>query len=366
MKVVMRWMMLFVGWVCSPLSAQDVLVLDPAALAASGIRHQALVAMQGQLEIRLPARVAVPNDRLRVVSAQVPGIVTSLEVGDGEPVRVGQPLARMHSVELAAMESEHLVAMAQFALADSAMARDRDLFGQGIIARRRFDDTQAQWREARVALDHSRTRLTLAGLDAPQIATLERTRRSTGMLTVAAPIDGVVLTQSVSTGEQVALATPLYTIGNLDVLWLEIHTPQSVAAQVRLGDRVQIPESPVAGEIIAIGRRIHEADQGVLLRARVVPGRALLLPGQFAEAVLTIASSASPLYAVPIGALAYLDAQPHVFVWTGSGYRAVAVSIISERGDRPVVQGALSANAEVAVSGVSALKAMIKGMGSGE
>ena len=362
----MKWLMMSLLCGAGSLGAQEELSLDAARRAAAGIRSETLVAVDDALPIRLPARVAVPNDRLRVVSARVPGIVEILEVGEGEPVAAGQVLARIHSTDLAVLESDHLSAMARFALANAAMTRDRDLHDQGIIARRRFEDTQAQWREAQVALDHSRTSLKLAGLDPTQIQALERIGRTTGTLSITSPIAGVVLTQSVTAGQQVAVADPLYTVGDLRELWLEIHAPPAVAARLRLKDRVHIAQPPAEGEIIAVGRQIHSADQGVLLRARLTPNVPTLLPGQFVETMLEIRPGQGEFYEVRGAALVYLDNKPHVFLETPAGYRPVPVTVVSETGDRRIIQGALSATDKVAVAGVASLKAMISGLGGGK
>ncbi|HET7687785.1 MAG TPA: efflux RND transporter periplasmic adaptor subunit [Candidatus Macondimonas sp.] len=366
MKAWTKWLMVLLWCGMGSLGAQEELPLEAARRDAAGIRSGPLVVVDGALPIRLPARVAVPNDRLRVVSARLPGIVEILEVGEGEPVAAGQVLARVHSADLAAMESDHLSAMARFALANAAMTRDRDLHDQGIIARRRFEDTQAQWREAQVALDHSRTSLKLAGLDPTQIQALERIGRTTGTLSITSPIAGVVLTQSVTAGQQVAVADPLYTIGDLRELWLEIHAPPTVAAQVNLKDRVRIAQPPAEGEIIAVGRQIHSADQGVLLRARLTPNAQTLLPGQFVETTLEIQADQGELYEVPGAALAYLDNKPHVFLETPGGYRPVPVTVVSETGDRRIIKGALIPTDKVAVAGVASLKAMASGLGGGK
>lgn len=362
----MRWTILTGALIGASAESRGELAVTAAQRSASGIRTEVPAVVQDRLEIRLPARVAVPNDRLRVVGARVPGIVASLVVGEGEPVTVGQTLAQLHSPELAAMESEHLTSMSRLALADAAMKRDRELHDLGIIARRRFEDTEARWREAQVAFDHSRTRLELAGLDHRQIQELERTRRSTGTLAVTAPISGVVLVQSVNVGQRVTLDSPLYTLADLRVLWLEIHAPPAVAARVRLGDRVHVDNGAVAGEIIAVGRQIHETDQGVLLRARVVPGETVLLPGQFVEVALGVKYTTGTAYEVPAAALAYLDGAAHLFVQTPTGFRPVPVTVVSENGGRRIVEGAIAAHDRVAVAGVAALKALASGMGGGE
>jgi len=62
----------------------------------------------------------------------------------------------------------------------------------------------------------------------------------------------------------------------------------------------------------------------------------------------------------------YLDNKPHVFLETPAGYRPVPVTVVSETGDRRIIQGALSATDKVAVAGVASLKAMASGLGGGK
>jgi len=53
-----------------------------------------------------------------------------------------------------------------------------------------------------------------------------------------------------------------------------------------------------------------------------------------------------------------------VLVRTPRGFRRVPVAIVSEGLGRVVVSGALQANDQLAVEGVSALKAMLSGTGA--
>jgi len=46
-------------------------------------------------EFGLAARVAVPNDQLRVVSAPVAGLIETLDVAPGQSVKKGPPVARL-------------------------------------------------------------------------------------------------------------------------------------------------------------------------------------------------------------------------------------------------------------------------------
>ena len=93
MKPCLRWTILASALIAAPALAREELAVSAEQRIASGIRTERPAVAGDRLDTPLPARVAVPNDRLRVVGARVPGIVTALMVGEGEPVTAGQTLA---------------------------------------------------------------------------------------------------------------------------------------------------------------------------------------------------------------------------------------------------------------------------------
>ena len=83
---------------------------------------------------RLPARVVIPPQQERVVSAPSGGLVTELRVGVGDSVTRGQELATLESPSLISLQRDYLQAGTRLRLAQADLARDRKLFKDGIIA----------------------------------------------------------------------------------------------------------------------------------------------------------------------------------------------------------------------------------------
>ncbi len=335
----------------------NLVEISPDNRAAFGIVTAAPVAAEATLSRRYPAKVAVPNRQLRVVSAPQNGVLEALLVAEGETVREGQELARLRSPDLLRTQNDYLEAWNRLQLAGSELRRNRKLSREGIVAERRLLESQAAYRQIETSLDRHRQRLELAGMSDKDIQILRRERKLDSSLPVRAPMDGVVLAQHVSTGQAVAAADPLYRIGRLTPLWLEVHVPVKRIAGVRESDPVRIPELDLSGRVITIGRMVHAEDQGVLVRAEIHHGASQLRPGQFVEVQLSEAAAEQDLWRVAEAAVLRNAGADYLFLVRAEGFEAVPVQVRAEEEGYKVVSGALDADERVVVRGIAALKA---------
>ncbi|NEX22554.1 efflux RND transporter periplasmic adaptor subunit [Thiorhodococcus mannitoliphagus] len=345
-------------------SAADLITLDAEQQRAFGIDLIAPLAAEARLSRRYPAEVAVPNRQLRVVAAPQGGVLETLRVAEGEQVAAGQVIAELRSPDLVDTQSQYLESLIRLELAESELARDRKLHQEGIIAERRLLQSQSKQRELATLVEQRHQLLELAGLDAADIETLTRTRRLTSTLPIHAPIAGVVLEQMVSTGQSMTAADPLYRIGELDPLWLEIHVPVGQLGGLAVGNQVFLTRQGTAGKIITIGRMVHGRDQGVLVRAEIHEGSRELRPGQFVEVQLMAAleeganaGETAQGWRLPSSALVRDGEATYIFIAREGGFAAEPVTVVGEEEQSVVVNGALVAADQVAISGVVALKA---------
>lgn len=329
---------------------------------AAGIETAPLAAGTGMLP-GLPAQVVVPNEQLRVVAAPLPGLVTQLLVAPGETVRQGQPLARLASPALLQAGREYLDAAQLAQLAQRQAARDSALADEGIIAAARAEASLVAQRQAAAALAEKREALRLAGI-AP--ASLQAPgARLPSEIAIAAPIDGVVLEQHAAPGQRVDAAAPLFRIGRLQPLWLEIQVPAALAAQLREGSAVEVAGSAAAGRVINIGRAVAGGSQTLQLRARIDRGAEHLVPGQMVEAMLQ--QPADGAFLVPQAAVVRHQGRAWIFVAAGDAFRPLAVTPQGQAGDRVLLRGAgLEPGLRLAVRGTAALKAAWLGIGREE
>lgn len=310
-----------------------------------------------------PAEIIVPIGQERVISAPQAGLIDQLFVAAGQSVKKGQALAHLTSPELLSLQRDYLQAMTKKRLADKALARDAELLKEGVVAERRYFETQANHEEATAMLAQCRQTLRLAGMGDDAIAKL---RPESGMhsgITLTAPMDGQVLEQMAAIGQRVDVSAPLYRIANLRKLWLEIHAPLEGLPFVNPGMQVSVPKLQASGKLIAVIRNVNKSDQTLHLRAEITSGAEKLSPGQFVETLIQIGGEGH-YFSVPKSALARQGADTVVFVQRPTGFAAMPVKVISEQGEAAVVDGKFSGKEKIAVTGISAIKGAWIGLGA--
>lgn len=345
-----------------PWARSQEIALTTAQAKALGVTTIVAQAQASGEATGLAAQVMVPNNQLHVVSTPLPGLVESVMVAVNERVKRGQLLARMQSSALAEAQRGYLQAATQTQLARANLDRDEKLAAEGLIAESRLLSTKAHHVEATALLAERRHALKLAGMTDAAIAALLTGNAISSSVTIAAPVDGIVIEQVAQAGQRLEAYTPIYRIAKLDPLWLEIQVPLARAAGVHEGARVRVPSVEASGRIISVGRGVTPESQTVMLRALISVNAARLRPGQYVEATVATADADILQWRVPNGTLIRHQDRLLVFVKTPKGFRAEPVTMINEGAQSSVVAGRLE-NAAIAHGGIAALKARLLGIG---
>jgi len=330
-----------------------------------GITVTPLVKANGISGQLVQAQVTVPPSQLRIISASLEGMVEQLTVSEGDHVKAGNVIAKLQSPQLLGLQRDLLQALSQQRLALSEWKRDEELFNEGVIAQRRYLETQSRYQEQNAALEERRQALRLAGMDKRDIDQLEKSRQMSTQLNVRSPINGVVLERMSEPGRRLAVADPLYRIADTSQLWLEIRAPIEAVRNLTVGSAVQASGQPVSGKVIAVGHDVDASSQTVLVRAKVTEGTQLAWPGEFLQVSLATAAS-TPLYQIPIAAVVRSGSRSVIFVQDKDGFTAVAVKVAASQGGNAVIEGQLQGNERIAVTGIAAIKGAWLGLGGGE
>jgi multidrug efflux pump subunit AcrA (membrane-fusion protein) len=265
-------------------------------------------------------------------------------------------MARIQSPTLLELQSEYLEVHTRYQLAKSNYDRDKQLNKEGIIAERRLLESKAQYQELLTTLARVKRMLELSGMDEPSLAALRSNRKLDSTLIVTAPFEGVVLEQMTTAGKRVEAADPLYRIASLKPLWLEVHVPLEQVADIKPGQTVIVPSLNVSGPIVTIGKMVHGADQGVLIRAEIHNGAEKLRPGQFLQVQLAVTSE-QKYYRVPRSAVTRFEDNSYVFSAQADGFLPVQIKVISEETNALIIQTEIAALTRIAISGTAAIKA---------
>ena len=182
----------------------DVVKLDAAAAAEAGI--VVATAEIGTLAetLSLPAELRFDADRVARVAAPVSGLVSRLDKGEGDTVRRGERLALLSSRELAELKADFLTAKSAENLAASSLAREERLFADQITSEADLDAARAALVSARVAREAVENKLHAVGVsDAVLNGLTDAPDGALANAAILAPIDGTVISRSVSLGSSV-------------------------------------------------------------------------------------------------------------------------------------------------------------------
>ncbi|MEE4185291.1 MAG: HlyD family efflux transporter periplasmic adaptor subunit [Gammaproteobacteria bacterium] len=183
-----------------------------------------------------------PNDRLQEINALVSGRIEEWYVRDGSRVVVGDPIVRIVDNDprlLERLKAERDQAVAKLEALDNAIDtaeidvnRMRDLFDQGLAARREFE-------QARIKVQELRSRMAEAAAELTR-ADINLSRQSAQI--VRAPRNGVIL--KVSASEATAFVSPGDVVASFvpdnAIRAVELYISGRDVALVRPGDKVRL------------------------------------------------------------------------------------------------------------------------------
>lgn len=219
-------------------------------------------------------RVTVDEDgktRIRqkyVISAPVAGKLYRIELEEGDPVKTGatvlaridpgdpalldpraqaEAVARVRTAEAAHRQAEASLERASEALelATHEYARARELIKTNATPQAKFDEAEHRERIARADVRSAEFALTVAAfeIELAKAGLISTQSKSTGSgqpetLTIAAPVDGVVLRVLQENAGVVSPGTPLLEIGDPRDLEMEIDVLSTDAVRIRPGGMV--------------------------------------------------------------------------------------------------------------------------------
>lgn len=201
----------------------------------------------------------------------------------------------------------------------------------------------------------ARQRLRLMGMSDGLIASVERSGRPNGVVTITTPISGTIQTLDARAGVTLAMGQTLAQVSGLGTVWLNAAVPEARAGDVRVGQNASttlagFPGERFAGRVIAI-LPTTQADSRTLTVRIELPNRdGRLRPGMFASVAL--GGDAKPALLVPSEAVIRTGRRTLVMLAAGDGrYHPAEVRIGREAGGETEILAGLSPGENVVVSG---------------
>lgn len=243
------------------------------------------------------------------VRAPVDGVIASIAVSRGDPIRRGQSLVVLQSeAERASVEVASLRAAAQGAI---SAARNRIDYTTKKLAR--LSDLRKENFSTQQALDEATAEMKLAesdlqlAIEARDLARadLKRAQEQLALRTIAAPFNGVVVDRMLNPGDLAESGSgrkPALRVAQIETLRADVALPAALFAQVRSGARASVTASVGGGTYQAtlrsVDRVIDSASGTFIARLEVQNPQGQVPPGARCTASIDgITAAARPVAA---------------------------------------------------------------------
>ena len=341
-----------------------VINLTDAQIETAGIELAPV--QDGTLAHRIvvPGTIVPHADRIARVSVRLFGTVAELHKKLGDPVVKDEVVAVLDSRDVANAKSEYLAARLTSALNQDLYARDKEMFERHVMAEQLVLRSRNAVAQAKMNVDIARQKLFAIGLTETEIAALPGQPEATLRLQdVRSPISGRVVERKVILGAAVGrdqLETELFTVADLDRVWVELAIGPSDLPMVMEGQSVSVAAHGLAyranGNIVFISPMVDRETHSARVVAEIGNPDGNWRPGSLVHCTVTIEEHSAPL-TVPASALQTVGKGPVVFVRTLEGFEKRPVTLGQSDGRISEVLAGVRAGETIAVTNTFALKA---------
>lgn len=314
--------------------------LEPETVAAANLEYEGVTQRPAIALLRVTGTVESNQQETQQVTPLVSGRVERVNVAVGDRVSSGTPVAVVSSPEVAELRgklhdavtrleiaqrnftrvqrSENRVAVMQAKAkldeADATLKRTRRLIELGagagkdlISAETRYTSAKADYdfqnnislnreiQEARAMVDttrvdvtHVRDQLRALGAAVSNSNAPDDHSRNTSLITLYAPVSGMVTERMVNAGAGIEAAKPLFTIANISTVWVVASVPEMQIGLVRPGTRAEVSsaslgDGSIDGQVSYVDPQLNEETRTARVRIVVAnPGERLKV-GMFAQ-----------------------------------------------------------------------------------
>lgn len=291
--------------VAAALLVQNPALAQPAGMSLPGMGGPAAPTEVGYVVLQpqsVPLTTTLPGRVVASASAQVRpqvgGIITSVDVHEGQPVEAGDLLFTIddknYRAEVAAAEASLSSANAQLASAEAKVTRYETLAGSGGVSAVELETAKVELAQAQASVQSAEAEVQLRQI------TLEQAR-------ITAPIPGILGTLNAEIGSLVTAgqADAMATIRTIDPVFVELVESSANILALRSDTEGELPQPPPEppkvnltledgrlygedGTISSADLVVSETTGTVTARATIGNPAGILLPGMFVRAHITI------------------------------------------------------------------------------
>lgn len=322
-------------------NVSDTLTLSDSQQALANVTTDTVKAGTFSSVKRLNGRLAVDPSQSEFISSRVAGRIEALFVREtGVPVRSGQPLYKIYSEQLASLQQEYLVMLAQ---------------AEQFPGDQKFQQLEAA----------ARHKLALYDQTGNQIQQLRNSRKTNPYVTYHSPANGIVSELFVTEGQYVGEGSSIMSLEGYRNMWVEADLYPAEARLVKKNSLVKVlvpgfEMEPLDMRIEFIAPALQAGNQLLTIRG-AIPNPSNQFKAGMQVIVELPVSQVSQAFTLPVDAVIREQQGSHVWVQAGPGkFVPKMVQVGTENFNRVEITSGLDTGTIVVVSGAYLLYSEFK------
>ncbi len=302
-------------------------------------------------------RLVWDEDATVRVYSPVAGRVQSVLVALGAGVAKDAPLARLNSPDFDQARADFRKAAADLLLAERTLARTKDLFEHGAVARKDLDVAEDAIANAQSERQRGAARLALYGAS-PEDG-------GDGAFVLRAPLAGTVVEKNINPGQELRsdlmlanapqLLAPQFVVSDPHRLWVILDVTELDMGLLQPGQELHVrsrafPDRVFSGQLDTLGQSLDPATRTVKARGSVDNAALLLKAEMYVDVQIEVPQTGGTTFAVASTAVFTKGGKHYVFVETAPGsFERRAVEPGAELAGKILVRRGLQAGERVLV-----------------
>jgi len=295
------------------------------------------------------------------------GRLDAVYVKLGDPVRQGQPIAKIEDREIVEQikqaEATYNVSQAtirqrqaDLKLAQNNMERSKSLFERDLLPRQTFDDTDARYQAAMAQLELAQAQM------AQSKARLDELKINLSNTIIASPVDGFIGKRTLDPGASVGVNTSFISVVDIRTVRLVVNVVEKDLRRIHQGITADVevdayPGENFNGRVARVAPILDPATRTAQVEIEIANPGYKLKPGMYARVKFTVEKHDNALV---VPTMAVVDIEGKLGVWVpGEGdtpsFQPVTVGI--EQQDVTELTSGVTEGQKIISTGAAALRA---------
>jgi len=295
----------------------NALELTAQQMQNVGIEVGPIPQMNLDAVIKASGQLAVPPQNKADVSLLSGGVISHINVLEGQQVRKGQVLATVNNQELIKIEQDYLAAKNNFTYVAAEYDRQNQLQAAGAGTGKSYQSATATYKAEQARLQAYESQLRQLAISPQKISS----GNIVSTFPILSPISGTVGKITSNTGAYVQPGTSIMEVVDNSKIHCDLIVFEKDLMAVKMGQKVNFQltnqqNMVITGKINGINKSFENESKGVVVHAEIDnPQHQNLIPGMYVTALISTGTKQTS--ALPVDAVVRQAGKQYIFIITG-------------------------------------------------